>query len=130
MVEGGKSRPATKLPRRLLRALLLRCPRCGAGRLFQGLRMREACDSCQLQFEREPGFYLGSIYFNYGLTSVLATVGFLVIRFGLQRSNQTALTVTVAFAVLFPLLLHRHARSFWLAFDELIDPQQERRRAS
>ena len=85
--------------------------------------MQHTCDSCELKFEREPGFYLGSIYFNYGLTSVLATVGFLVIRFGMQQSNQLALAVTVTFAILFPLLMHRHARSFWLAFDQLIDPQ-------
>lgn len=123
MAEDGKPSRSPSLPRRMLRALRLRCPRCGVGQLFRGLRMRDVCGSCQLQFEREPGFYLGSIYFNYGLTSVLATVGFLVIRFGLRYNNQTALAVTVTFAILFPMLLHRHARSFWLAFDQLIDPQ-------
>lgn len=116
--------PRRRPVRTVLRAWLLRCPRCGQGKLFSGLfRMRSACESCQLSFEREPGFYLGAIYFNYGLTSIIATMGFMVLRFGWRMDAQQALAITVAFAVLFPILYFRHARSLWLGFDQLIDPQ-------
>ena len=58
------------------RALRLRCPRCGEGMLFLGwFHMRSRCDWCGLIYEREPGFFLGSIYVNYGLTAVLTTAG-------------------------------------------------------
>jgi uncharacterized protein (DUF983 family) len=106
------------------RAWLLLCPRCGKGKLFNGLfQMLAECPNCHLNYEREPGFYLGAIYFNYGLTSLIATIGFMVMRFGMDYSAKTALTITVAFAVLFPILYFRHARSLWLGFDEFIDPQ-------
>jgi hypothetical protein len=32
------------------------------------------------------------------------------------------LAISLAFAVLFPLFFHRHARSFWMAFDQFWDP--------
>jgi hypothetical protein len=38
--------------------------------------------------------------------------------------QRTALWGCLAFVVLFPLLFFRFARSLWLGFDELIDPQQ------
>lgn len=85
--------------------------------------MQTCCERCQLQFEREPGFYLGAIYCNYGLTSVIATAGFLIMRYALHYSSQTALAVTVTFAILFPIFFFRHARSLWLTFDQLVDPQ-------
>ncbi len=118
--EQGKRKPV----RSVVRAWLLRCPRCGRHKLFAGLfRMLPECPNCHLNFEREPGFYLGAIYFNYGLTSLIATVGFMMMRFGLGYSANTTLAITVLFAVLFPVLFFRHARSLWLGFDQLIDPQ-------
>ena len=63
--------------RRIGRALRLRCPRCGRGKLFVGwFRMPERCEECRLDFRREPGFYLGSIYVNYGLTALVVTVAY------------------------------------------------------
>ena len=56
----------------LRRALRLRCPRCGDGPLFRGLvQMHDECPACGLSFRREPGFYLGSIYLNYGATVIV-----------------------------------------------------------
>jgi uncharacterized protein (DUF983 family) len=61
------------------RALRLRCPLCGTGQLFRTwFKMKPACAHCRLKFEREPGYYLGSIYINYGLTAVLMTLGYML----------------------------------------------------
>lgn len=87
--------------------------------------MHKKCSSCGTVFEREPGFFLGAIYFNYGLTAIISTVGFMVLRFGGYLTNNQALAVTVAFAVLFPILYFRNSRSMWMAFDQLIDPRQD-----
>jgi uncharacterized protein (DUF983 family) len=119
--------------RRLIgRALALRCPKCGRAKMFRGLfGMEEACPACGRVFRRGPGYLLGSIYFNYGVTAVLVTTmffaGFLTDAF---TSNQLLVGLT-AFAILFPLWFFRYARALWIAFDERWDPwpnEEERAR--
>ena len=107
------------------RALRLRCPRCGAGRLFRGLfRMHDGCGACGLSFRREPGFYLGSIYINYGITVIVTGLLYGAIVLGAGWSNEAALAVCLAVAVLFPILFFRHARSLLLALDDTVNAQQ------
>jgi len=63
----SRSRPA-RLVTVLWRSGRLRCPVCGRGKLFAGLfSMYPACSECRTVYQREPGFFLGAIYFNYGL---------------------------------------------------------------
>ena len=108
----------------LRRSLLLRCPYCGQGRLFDGMiRMRENCDRCGLKYEREPGFFLGSIYFNYGLTALLVAVTYPYLLFNGILSESRLLLGAFVFVVLFPMLFFRHARALWLGFDQWYDPR-------
>jgi uncharacterized protein (DUF983 family) len=117
---------ATKL-RVLLRAARLRCPRCGIGPLFRGaFRMHEACPHCGFSYAREPGFYLGSIYLNYGATVILTGGLYALVVLVLGLSNETALATCLAAAVLFPILFFRHARSFLLALDSSVNQDQAR----
>ncbi len=109
----------------VLRGLRLRCPDCGGTKLFSGpFRMRETCDHCGLKFYREPGFYLGSIYVNYGLTALLV----MAVYFGLvaltELSDPWRLSISMAVCVLFPLWFFRYARAIWLAFDRYFDRRQ------
>jgi uncharacterized protein (DUF983 family) len=100
------------------RALQLRCPRCGRGRLFTGwFRMPERCSECRLKIDRAPGYYLGSIYINYGATAVILLIGYLVLHDGFGLTNQQLAKPLVAICVLFPLWAFRYARALWLAFD-------------
>lgn len=102
----------------------LRCPVCGRGKLFSGwFRMRPACPACGLDFQREPGFYLGSIYFNYGLTTVISMAAFFGLFLAYDISPQRMLWPLVAFCTAFPLWFFRYARSLWLAFDAFYDPK-------
>ena len=106
------------------RSVRLRCPRCGEGRLFRNLwSMAPACDSCQLEYQREGGFFLGSIYVNYGLTSLLATIAYPVSVFALGLPRTPTIVAIVAFIILFPLWFFRYARSLWLGFDQYVDPR-------
>jgi len=88
--------------------------------------MHAACPRCGFSYEREPGFYLGSIYLNYGATVILTggLYGLLVLALGF--SNETTLAVCLAAAVLCPILLFRHARSFLLALDSSVNQDQAR----
>lgn len=83
--------------------------------------MHKKCSECGLDLEREPGFYLGSIYFNYGLTA-LAVVAVYVpaVAMGHGR-NPPLLWGTLAFCVVFPLWFFRYARSLWLGMDHYWD---------
>ena len=106
-------------------AVQLRCPRCGIGPLFRGwFRMHDACPHCGFSYEREPGFYLGSIYLNYGATVILTGALYAVLMMGLGLSNETTLAVCLAAAVLCPIFFFRHARSFLLALDSSVNKNQ------
>ena len=89
--------------------------------------MHERCEECGLDFQREQGFYLGSIYFNYGVTALAVAVAYPALAFSGTMTPNQALTTCMVIVVVLPLLLFRFARSLWLGFDEFIDPQQKAR---
>jgi len=79
--------------------------------------MHESCAHCGLTYEREPGYFLGSIYINYGITAVLTTVGWITLRFGYRIESRGLIVAFAVFCVLFPILFFRYARALWLAMD-------------
>lgn len=85
--------------------------------------MATDCGACGLQYQREGGFFLGSIYVNYGLTSLLATIAYPVCVFALGLPRTPTIVAIVGFIVLFPLWFFRYARSLWLGFDQFVDPR-------
>lgn len=108
----------------LWRSLRLRCPACGGGKLFRGwFRMHAECSACGLRFEREPGYFLGSIYFNYGLTALLATAAFFALFLGARIPTDRLMWPVMGFCLVFPLWFFRYARSLWLGMDEYFDPR-------
>jgi len=105
------------------RALRLRCPRCGRGALFEGwFSMRPKCSVCELDLTREPGFYLGSIYVNYGLTALFVTFVYPACMLFTNLPDKAVLGGLLAFCVVFPVWFFRYARSIWLGFDQVVDP--------
>ncbi len=113
------------------RALRLRCPACGVGKLFRNrLQMQDPCQQCGRKFDRAPGYLLGSIYFNYGVTTLLVVVLYFSLFFSNTLSSRQLLWTLGAFSLLFPLWFFRYARALWIAFDERWDPwpnEEERR---
>jgi uncharacterized protein (DUF983 family) len=108
------------------RAWRLRCPRCGGGRLFKNyFTMNRDCNVCDLHYEREPGYFLGSIYINYGLTALLVTLFYFALFFSGVVSPQAGLWIVTAFALVFPIWFFRYARSLWMGFDHFWDPMSE-----
>lgn len=106
----------------LSRALRLRCPRCGEGKLFCGFfRMDQKCESCGLKYERAPGYFLGSAYINYGVTAVVLTVVYVWLALGRGIENRDLIAPMLALVILFPLFFFRYARSLWLAMDCYLD---------
>lgn len=122
------TQPSGSSPRRaaLARGALLRCPACGRAPLFRGwFRMHDACGACGFPFTREQGFYLGSIYINYGVTVIVTGALYGLLVMGLGTSHETALAVCLVVAVALPILFFRHARSFLLALDGSVNRLQQ-----
>jgi hypothetical protein len=84
--------------------------------------MHERCAVCGLRFEREQGYFLGAMYINYGVTVVLALLGWFALEYWAQPSLTLQLVLWIAFSTGFPVLFFRHSRGLWLGFDYIFDP--------
>lgn len=112
--------PVVRLQRRALR---LKCPACGRAPIFRGwFAMHDACQACGRRFNRDAGYLLGSVYFNYGVTALLVTIMYFAMFFGDVLTDTQRLLVLTTFGVLFPMWFFRYARALWIAFDEHWDP--------
>lgn len=85
----------------------------------------DRCPECGVRYEREPGFFLGSIYFNYGLTTLIVAIAFPLLLFNGLADSQTLLYVALAFVVIFPLIFFPFARSLWVGHDQFWDPRTD-----
>jgi hypothetical protein len=104
------------------RATSLKCPMCVKGQLFSGmLRMNKTCDQCGFRFERDPGYFLGSTYINYGLTTLLTTWTYILLHFVIGIGRGWLIPGLATFCVIFPVVFFRYARSLWLSFDCYFD---------
>ena len=91
--------------------------------MFDGLyRMRARCPVCGLEFEREPGYFVGAIYINYGFTVLTALAGYFLLDGWLAPPVRWQLAIWAPFAVIFPLWAYRYSKTLWLALDHLVDP--------
>jgi uncharacterized protein (DUF983 family) len=107
---------SARLSHALKAGIFLKCPRCGRGKLFDGLfRMRRECPLCRLVFEREQGFFVGAIYVNYAATVLIAMPGFFLLDYYTEIPLSYQLFLWGAFALVFPILFFRHSKSLWLS---------------
>ena len=108
------------------RALRLRCLVCGETPMFTGLfAMHERCSACRFTYEREPGYFLGSIYFGYGGLALVTMVAAVLMQFVFRLSLWWILGSLSAFALAFTTLGFRHARAAWMVLDLLCDPPKD-----
>lgn len=114
-------------PWRLLgRALLLRCPNCGGGSLFEGFfKMKPRCPTCGMLLERgESDYFLGGYTLNLIAVEILLALGFLVVVIvtwpnppwdGLMWGG-------VILSVLGAVFCYPFAKTTWLAVDLIFRP--------
>lgn len=109
---------------RLQAILRLRCPRCLRGEVFESLwKMHRTCPSCQLEYEREQGYFVGAMYISYGMALVLCVPMVLCLIFIWEFSaSEVFLAILLTFAPLSPLFL-RYSRILWMHFDQFVDPR-------
>lgn len=86
----------------------LQCPRCGRD-LRGWFAMNRKRAECGRLFDRAPGYLLGSIYFNYGVTALLVVIVYFSLYFSETLTGKQLLVLLMAFSVVFPLWFFRRA---------------------
>ncbi len=114
-------------PWRLLgRALLLRCPNCGGGRLFEGFfQIKQRCPTCGMLLERgESDYFLGAYTLNLIAVEILLALGFLVVMVATWPNPPwDALQYGgVILSILGAVFCYPFAKTTWLAFDLMFRP--------
>jgi hypothetical protein len=113
------------LPQIIYSTLANKCPRCNQGPVFRSnnpynfkkvFDMYEHCPVCNLKYEREYGFFYGSMYASYGLMAGILIIWFLVNLFWLDFGPGKLVMYVIGTMLLFFPLAFRWGRLLWLNF--------------
>ena len=113
--------------RGLLRALRLRCPRCGIGRVTRSwFTLREACVGCGLRFERDEqeDYWLGAFTLNFIVTEVVFAVilAAVLITTWPNPPWMAIIWIGVLQMCLTPIVFYPFSKALWLAIDLVFRP--------
>jgi uncharacterized protein (DUF983 family) len=128
--------PSGKVARYLFRAMLLRCPVCGRSPIFPSLRSTrtlrdwftplDGCPRCGYPYEREPGYFLASVWIiNYGAGSMLGILIYVILELTTDLPIERMLIAVLSPVLVFNLLFARHSKSLFIAIDHLSDPHEK-----
>ncbi|MFO0969597.1 MAG: hypothetical protein U0793_28900 [Gemmataceae bacterium] len=104
-----------------------RCPVCLEGAIFEhGMRMHKACPVCHTVYEREPGYFLGSLYISYALATVFIGLAMLIVHLAFPDLD-LGLAVLIAGVLFLPFVpvVTRYARVAWMYFDRWAWPTRK-----
>jgi hypothetical protein len=88
----------------------------------------DGCPKCGYPYEREPGYFLLSIFaINYGVAALLGVIIYLVLDFWVRLPIGITLLLTIIPIPLFNLWFARHSKALFLAFDLFFDPHHRDR---
>jgi len=86
--------------------------------------MHDHCPACDLEFEREEGYFLGAMYISYALALVIivliAALLWSVTSWSITKDTIWAIVLFLPLAPAITLL----ARVLWIYFDQAIDPER------
>jgi len=88
--------------------------------------MLECCPVCDLKFEREPGYFLGAMYFSFALgVLVMAPIAVLVWHLTGWWISKVVLWAAILFLPFAPTIT-LFARVLWIYLDQTVDPERPR----
>lgn len=113
-----------------VRALLLRCPRCGGRQLFVSwFKLKDRCAQCSLPLERGEAhdYWIGGMMFNIVLSEMVAVilVGGAILLTWPDVPWRPVWFGAIALMLAAPFLLFPVSRLVWLAFDLQFRPDHE-----
>lgn len=120
-VETMESKATTRS--RLSAIIQRRCPRCLNGSIYERFfKPNPTCPECGIQFEREPGYYLGSFYISYGLGAVAGLPTILLVTY-MKWSLEWLAPLVAAWVVIIGPFIVTYSRVLWYHLDQLADPR-------
>lgn len=107
----------SRVAQTLWTGLRLRCPCCGEGRLYTGLRRHSRCESCGALFERsEEGDFLVTVVVSYSVTAVLiAAFVFIVNWLAHELDLYIQVALSLALGLGFALATYRNIKGLSVA---------------
>lgn len=101
------------------RGLRRRCPRCGGKAFESWFRIRDHCDHCGLEFEREPGYWVGAVIINTTVTFATFIGMFLLLVAGTWPDVPwgTVMGVTIVANAVIPVAFYPISMTVWLALE-------------
>jgi uncharacterized protein (DUF983 family) len=101
-----------------------KCPRCGDGDIFYSWfsgrppSMHEACSACGLDYEPDPGYFVGAMYASYafGVFTVIPVAMALVLFF--EASIALTLVIAAIQTLVMAPFVYRASRVLWLHIDQ------------
>ena len=115
------------------RGLQLRCPECGISpvlvptknvrRLYDWMFPLDGCPRCGYAYEREPGYFLISIWaVNYGVIGGLGVAALFLVDNVFHPPLWETMCMVLPAIPLANFLFIRHAKALFLAMDHYMDP--------
>lgn len=108
-------------------AIKMKCPRCQEGDIFltknpfvfgKMTEMHTYCPKCHLKYEKEVGFFYGSMFISYAFNIALfvtAVIGYYLYFEPLVDWRIYISSYLIVTVILFPVF-YRLSRSLWLQF--------------
>lgn len=100
------------------------CPHCHQGKVFDEKhpflhigfpKMNTHCSHCQYKFEKEPGYFFGAMYVNYGLTVAQGIACYLIVQPFFPELFDLRIIAIIAFVILLMSSFNiRLSRLLWI----------------
>lgn len=88
--------------------------------------MHELCPVCGLKYQREPGYFVMSLYFSYALSIPPCLLIMLALWRWTKLEFNTIMLLTFLAYLPFVALSARWARTFWMHMDWYFDPEESK----
>ncbi|MDR6844076.1 DUF983 domain-containing protein [Flavobacterium granuli] len=84
------------------------CPHCHEGKVFNEKniflnigfpKMNQYCPHCHFKFEKEPGYFFGAMYVNYGLTVAQGIATYLIAQQFFTERFDLRIIAIIAFVI-------------------------------
>ncbi len=104
----------------IFRGITHACPKCGNRKThIKYFTIRKNCKQCGLKFEREQGYWTGSMAINMVLTGGAVAIGLAIglITTAPDIKVVPILLTLIPLAILMPIILYPFCHTIWMAID-------------
>lgn len=100
------------------------CPQCNKGKVFDEKspflnigfpKMHTTCSNCNYKYEKEPGYFFGAMYMNYGLTVAQSIATYIIAQqFFTERFDLRIIPIIAVVIIAMASFNIRFSRMLWL----------------